>query len=330
VQGIDVTEVIDALGLDYDILNNEASALCPGHYKTTGKADHSPSWWINLDTGFHMCFSCGYKGNLLQLICDVRGLYLKNWLDTEDYDYESAKSWLASVAEISIEKLLERLKELPTYVYPSIPVLEMSEARLAVFVDPPEAALQSRTITPEAATKYGVQWDANKSAWILPLREPHFNKLMGWQEKGTLDRTFFNRPAGLQKSKTLFGVENQNEDVVIVVESPLDCVRIASAGIDGAVAICGSSVSEEQVKLLRFSSKIIAAFDNPTLDSAGKKASKEMLEWARKYGLNLFFFNYGSSGKKDPGDMSVEEIQWGVANAKSSLYGESAYVQGNA
>ena len=164
----------------------------------------------------------------------------------------------------------------------------------------------------------------------MPLREPHFNKLMGWQEKGTVDRTFFNRPTGLQKSKTLFGIEKQNESMVILVESPLDCVRIASAGISGAVAICGSSISEDQVKLLRYSHKVVAAFDNPNLDSAGRKASKEMLAWGRKYGLNLFFFNYGGTNKKDPGDMTNEEILWGVNNAVSSLFGESAYVQGNA
>jgi DNA primase len=153
--------------------------------------------------------------------------------------------------------------------------------------------------------------------------------LIGWQEKGTIDRTFFNRPTGLSKSKTLFGVENQDENLAIVVESPLDCVRIDSAGISGAMAICGSTLSEEQVKLLRYSFKIIAAFDNPNVDKAGRKASKEMLEWARKYGLNLFFFNYGDTNKKDPGDMTDEEIRWGVDNAVSALFGESAYVQGD-
>jgi DNA primase len=172
-------------------------------------------------------------------------------------------------------------------------------------------------------------WDATKKSWVLPLREPHFNKLIGWQEKGTVDRTFFNRPTGLPKSKTLFGVDVQLEEVAIVVESPLDCLRMYSAGFPGAVAICGSSASEDQIKLLRYSQKIIVAFDNPNIDNAGAKASKEMLEWGRKYGLNLFFFNYGSSDKKDPGDMTDEEIRWGVDNAQSALFGESAYVQGN-
>jgi hypothetical protein len=40
----------------------------------------------------------------------------------------------------------------------------------------------------------------------------------------------------------------------------------------------------------------------------------------------MFFFNYGSSGKKDPGDLTDDEIAWGIHNAKSSVLGEMAYV----
>jgi hypothetical protein len=325
----DVVTALDALHINFDEHGYEANGLCPQHYERTGKEDNSPSWWINLSTGMHTCFSCGYKGNLLQLVCDVKDLYIQSWGDVRAYDYQAAKEWLKISADVSVEQLMAQLDELPNYIKDIPKPIEMSEARLAVFVKPPLEHLQKRNLTPEAADSYGVVWDSTKHSWVLPLREPHFNKLIGWQEKGTVDRTFFNRPTGLPKSKTLFGIENQNELLAIVVESPLDCVRIASAGISGALAICGSSASEDQIKLLRYSQKIIAAFDNPNVDSAGLKASKEMLEWGRKYGLNLFFFNYGSSTKKDPGDMTDEEIRWGVENAQSALFGESAYVQGN-
>jgi hypothetical protein len=296
------------------------------HYERTNREDHSPSWWINLSSGMHTCFSCHYKGNLLQLVCDVKKFYIETY-GTTSYDYQAAKEWLRLSADVSVEQLLEQLNALPNYVHSAPKPIEMSEARLAIYDPPPPVHLIKRSITAESAEAYGVLWDTKKNAWILPLREPHFNKLMGWQEKGTIDRTFFNRPSGLQKSKTLFGIENQNANTVIVVESPLDCLRLHSVGYVGAVAICGSSPSEDQVKLLRYSAKIVAAFDN---DNAGRKASKELLEFGRKYGLNLFFFNYSGSDKKDPGEMSEEEIRWGVENAQSALFGESAYVQGDA
>ena len=323
---IDVPLVLDALGIDYTEHGSELNALCPGHVKLTGRRDNSPSWWINQDSGQHICFSCGYKGNLVMLVAEVMGFYKQAW-GGPVLDLDTARTWLANIQEVPMEKLLEMIQNLPSHIQPAPKPLEMSEARLAVFVEPPEEALAKRNLTADSATAYGVLWDDKKQNWILPLREPHFQRLLGWQEKGTVERTFFNRPTGLPKSKTLFGIENQNADTVVVVESPLDCLRIYSSGIRGAVAICGSSPSEEQVKLLRYSQKVVAAFDN---DKAGHKASKELLEWARKYGLNLFFFNYNGSSKKDPGDMIDEEIAWGIENAISSLFGEAAYVQGNA
>jgi hypothetical protein len=321
---VDVLLVLDALGIEHDERGVESHALCPMHQIRTGRADNSPSWWINTETGMHICFSCGYKGNLLQLVCDVNEFYKDVWGKDYAYDYVAARLWLSQVSEIPVEKLLEMIQALPNRIEAIPKPLEMSEARLAVFVSPPAEELAKRGITAEIAEQYGILWDDKKKNWILPLREPENNKLMGWQEKGTVHRTFFNRPGGLQKSKTLFGIENQNEDVVIVVESPLDTAHMASFGVTGAVAICGSSISEEQVKLLRRSDKIIAAFDQ---DAAGYKASEELRKMARKYGLNLFFFSYPSSGAKDPGDLTADEIAWGIANAKSSILGESAYVQ---
>jgi len=326
---LDVPAALEALGIEYDERGHEANALCPAHLARTGKADNSPSWWINIETGQHLCFSCGYKGNLAQLVCDVNEFYIEGWDKRFRYDYDTAQQWLAQIHSIPIEQLLEMVKAIPNRLEAYPKPLEMSEARLAVFVEPPTEALAARDLTEESAQAYGVLWDEAKKMWILPLREPHFNRLMGWQEKGTVDRTFRNRPAGLQRAKTLFGVDVQDDNLVIIVESPLDCLRIHSAGQVGALATCGTTLSEEQIKLIRRSDKVICAFDNPEVDKAGKKASDEMRKFARKYGINLFFFNYGGSNKKDPGEMTDEEILWGIANAKSSILGELAYVSGD-
>jgi hypothetical protein len=315
--------------MEYTEHNHEANALCPTHRARTGKEDNSPSWWINLDTGQHICFSCQYKGNLAQLVCDVNEFYIKAWDNKYHYDYETAQTWLSEISAIPLDQLLKMVKALPNRVEAYPKPLEMSEARLAVFTDPPAYDLDMRGITIESAQKYGVLWDNKKATWILPLREPHFNRLMGWQEKGTEHRTFFNRPAGLQRAKTLFGVDVQNDNLAIVVESPLDCLRLDSAGFPGAVALCGTTVSEDQIKLLRRSDKVIIALDNPNIDKAGKKASDEMRKLGSKYGINMFFFNYGGTDKKDPGDMTNEEIAWGFQNAKSSVLGERAYVSGD-
>jgi hypothetical protein len=323
---LDVESVLFELEIDFETKNGEALALCPMHKSRTGKEDNSPSWWVNLTTGQHLCFSCGYKGSLYLLICDVKDFYIKSWGDVVEPDYPAAKSWLASVQEVSPDRLAKMLSEIPSRISQLPKPVEMSEARLAVFVDPPQEQLDYRKVSQESLTSYGILWDANKSAWILPLRYPDTGALMGWQEKGTIDRTFMNRPPGMPRSKTLFGIDNLREDIVYLVESPLDCARLHTAGFPGALAICGSMVTETHVKLIRTSARVIAAFDNPKVDPAGKKASEELSKLALKYGITLSFFNYGDTGKKDPGDLTNEEIAWGIENAKSSLYGERAYV----
>jgi DNA primase len=117
-------------------------------------------------------------------------------------------------------------------------------------------------------------------------------------------------------------------DILVVVESPLDVVRLRCAGVEGAVSTFGAIVSEDQAKIMRRAEKVIAAFDK---DEAGRKACESMRPFARKYGINLFFFDYTDIDVKDPGDMTIDEIHRGIENSKTYILGKEAYsVYGNA
>ena len=291
---------------------DEVNGLCPMHKKRTGKEDHHPSWWINVITGAHICFSCGYKGNLYTLVRDLRGI-----------DYHEAKEFIDGQAELPIDTLLRRIKDLPQYIQPAEEPIGMSEARLAVYSDPPAFELKKRFLTAEAAKHHGVLWDVNNVAWILPIRHPDTYELMGWQEKGASGRFFRNQPQGVKKSKTVFGVEVMATDILVVVESPLDVVRLRCAGVEGAISTFGALVSEDQAKIMRRAEKVVAAFDK---DEAGLKAAESMRPYARKYGINLFFFDYKGIDVKDPGDMTVDEIHRGIENAKSYVLGKEAFL----
>jgi DNA primase len=281
------------------------------HKQRTGKDDHRPSWWINTETGAHICFSCGYKGNIYTLISDVKGI-----------DYHDARDYIDDTAEVPIDSLMKRIKELPQYVVAE-ETIPMSEARLAVYGEPPDIELKKRFLTREAVNKYEVLWDETNEAWILPIRNPETFSLLGWQEKGARGRFFKNQPAGVKKSKTVFGVQHLNEEQLIVVESPLDVVRLESVGICGSVSIYGAMMSEEQAKIIRRAKRVIAAFDN---DPAGKKACEQIRDYARKYGFDLLFFNYNGIDVKDVGDMTPSEISLGLETAKHMLHGKAAYL----
>ena len=309
---IDVEKVL--LNLDIPLTaqrGDEVQGFCPMHKKRTGKEDLHPSWWINGTTGAHICFSCGYKGNVYTLVGDLRGL-----------DYFDAKEFIEEQVEIPLDSLLKRIKELPEYVPANDPI-GMSEARLAVFTDPPINELKKRFLTPESAKHHGVLWDEKNNAWILPIRDPENYSLLGWQEKGASGRFFRNQPAGVKKSRTVFGVEVMATDILMIVESPLDVVRLAVAGVEGAIATYGAILSEDQGKIMRRAEKVIAAFDN---DDAGKKASQQIHGFARKYGMDLSYFNYTGIDVKDVGDMTVYEIHKGIETAKTSVLGKAAYL----
>ena len=308
---MDIEKVL--LNLDVTMIaqrGSEINGLCPKHKERTGSEDHNPSWWINSDTGAHFCFSCGYKGNIHTLVMDVKGC-----------DYFEMQDFLKEKSELPLDVLMKRLKDLPQYITPDEPI-GMSEARLAVFTDVPDKELKKRFLTREASDAHGVVWDTKNSAWILPIREPNDFSLWGWQEKGSTGRFFRNYPAGVKKSKTVFGVHILDESKPLwVVESPLDAVRLTGLGYN-AIATYGAIISEDQGKLMRRATQLISAFDN---DQAGKKASEQMLGFSRKYGFDLRYFNYSGIDVKDVGDMTEKEIARGLETAKHMIYGKEAY-----
>lgn len=309
---VDVEKVL--LSLDVSLTaqrGDEVQGLCPMHKARMGTEDHNPSWWINTVTGVHFCFSCGYKGNIYTLVADLKGM-----------DYFDAKDYVEQDSEVAVDVLLKRIRELPQYIPTQTDEIGMSEARLAVYTDAPDIELKKRFLTRESANKYGILWDKENEAWILPIRDAESFTLMGWQEKGARGRFFRNQPVGVKKSKTMFGINvvSENEEWV-VVESPLDAVRLGALGYNG-VATFGAILSEDQAKIMRRASVIYAAFDN---DEAGKKACEQMLGYARKYGIELKFFNYEGIDVKDIGDMIPSEVHRGLETSKDRVWGKAAY-----
>ena len=302
----DMEDLLDRLGIEIIRINGfEIQGHCPAHIQRTGKEDYNPSWWINADTGAHLCFSCGFKGSVTSLIEYVQGI-----------DFESAKQWINTGVDLT--KALDRAVNKRGPVLKE--VTDISEANLAAFVEPPVEQLKARGITAEVAARYGILWDTIKQCWILPIRDPLSGKLWGWQEKGT-NRYFRNYPTGVNKSLTAFGYGQYQGGPMVVVESPLDVARMASVGLPGGIATYGSAVSKTQINLIRGAESVVVAMDN---DDAGRESSKAILDWSVRLGFEVRFFDYSEIDVKDIGGMSKAEIFAGVKNAKHSILGKKA------
>ena len=314
-----VEGVLLTLGIETSPRGDELIGLCPMHLERTGQEDNNPSWSMNAETGVHHCFSCGYKGTLLTLVAEIKE-FTTQW---GIIDFDSAKEWLRNNIEVNFEYLARQLEEARISYVPIPAPVGMSEARLSIFDSiPPEWAMSARGLTEDGCVLYGVKWSPANNSWITPIRNPQSHKLMGWQEKSQTQRLFRNRPTGVAKSKTLFGLDAFRGGTMIVVESPLDAVRLGSLGVSGGVSTFGASVSSDQVQLMKQADKLIIAMDN---DPAGKKASLDLLERTRKEGMECWFLNYQGTEFKDIGDMPEDLVHYCIGASKHSVFGERAF-----
>lgn len=304
----EMEEVLDRLGIEYvGSRGDEIQGYCPGHKDRVGHEDRNPSWYINSETGAHICFSCQFKGTLPYLVA-----YLKQMWNDNGLDFDEARKWLNERGELS--EAFERATKKKTEIFEDI--IYVSEASLAAFVEPPDFALRSRGLTRAAASKHEILWDSRLENWIIPIRNPYTKALMGWQEKGYRGRFFRNRPTGVKKSTSLFGWDKYTGGDIIVVESPLDVVRLESVGVTGGVATYGSLVSKEQLNLIKQAERVIIAMDS---DEAGQHSAIQIAEATFTLGFEAWFFNYNGIDAKDVGAMSKAEILSGIETARHSV-----------
>ncbi|MEU1552122.1 CHC2 zinc finger domain-containing protein [Streptomyces scabiei] len=273
--------------------STEFLARCPAHPSLTGKTDRRPSFSVNSRSGLFHCFSCGYAGVFIDLVEDRLGL-----------SRVDAFRWIARhgvYRDRHTEEQPERQE----------PEERVTEAALALFGPPPTEALESRGLTAEACAAFGVLWSPAKKHWILPIRNPVTGELWGWQEKGK--RFFRNYPAGILKSRTLFGDLTWHGPTALLLESPLDAVRAHSLGIQGAFAAFGAHVSEAQMRLIKTRcSTLILGLDN---DPAGLASRDRLYARWRPRGLPMRFLSYSGISAKDLGDMSDEAARSAYAGA---------------
>jgi DNA primase len=298
----DALSCMEELGLEIIRVNgDEAQAKCPAHFERTGKEDRHPSFSVNIEEGVFGCFSCGFRGPFVALV-----EYLLKC------DRDAAVGWVR--ARGGIERVKRALDESSGLKLLAIDTtLQINEASLALFIDPPAEALAKRNISLASAQHYGVLWDAEHDRWITPIRDPDTGKLWGWQAKN--ERYFRNRPTEVTKSKTLFGLEQFVEgDIALLVESPLDVLRIHTAGVDGGLSSFGAGVSTDQIKLIQtVADVLISGLDN---DKDGTTYSR-WLKATYGHKMVLKFLNYADFDEdiKDPGDMTNEQIRHSISTA---------------
>lgn len=300
---LDIQVAVEELGIKIDhVRKDEIWAKCPAHKARMGQVDRHASWSVNMKTGGHKCFSCGWKGPFITLV---------KWMQSTDD--EKAREWIRQMG--GFKHLRARMKGETGYEEP-VPD-RVTEADMALFVPPPAWALEEKDVSADACKQYGVKWDPKNNRWVFPIRDPYTQELRGWQEKNS--KVFINYPEHMSKADCLFGTEIFFGPRMIIVESPIDAVHIWTYLNDSygfPLASLGVNLSQEQVSyVIEHSAQVIWAFDN---DKAGFQEA-ERLRREHLGHLPMLFYNYGGAEDKDPGTQTGEEIKWGIENATSSI-----------
>ncbi len=134
---------------------------------------------------------------------------------------------------------------------------------------------------------------------------------------------YINTPETLlyHKSQLLFGLVQAKEAIrqskrAIIVEGEFDMISPYQAGIKNVVAIKGSALTEDQVRLLhRFADEALLALDE---DAAGEAASRRGIQAAIAQGLNVRVVRLGGRFK-DPDEAVRKDADFFKKQIKKAI-----------
>jgi len=125
------------------------------------------------------------------------------------------------------------------------------------------------------------------------------------------------------KRRTLYGLNWAKKDIVatgevVVCEGYTDVIGFFQAGVERAVATCGTALAEEHFRVLRnFGRKIVLAYD---ADSAGETATARVYEWERQHEVDVAVASLPAG--TDPGELAARDpkaLAEAVANSRPFL-----------
>lgn len=333
------TDIVEILSEKIELkrAGRNFKAVCPFHSEKT------PSFMVSPELQIFKCFGCNLGGDVYSFLMEYEKIdfpqALKILADRVGIKLEPLRGSPESQDKEEIYKINNLLSELYHYILTShdlgkraLSYLEkrgIKKEAIKVFKlgfapDSPDFALRFLTVKKGykppflekagiAISKDGKYFDRFRDRIIFSLRD-HFANTLGFagriiEEKGELAK-YINTPDTVvyKKGRVLYGLEVTKQDIkksgfVVVVEGEIDAISSWQAGVKNAVAVKGSSLTEDQARLLaRFCPMVFLALD---ADSAGIEAAKKGADIAQKVGLEAKVVVL--SGFKDPDEAAQKD-----------------------
>ena len=263
------------------------------------------------------CFTCQTDGVLVSVLAELK-IYIKGSVSDEMMEKVSALEaatlegeWAASGAAFrGLTETRRTLTDAFDPVWPS----EFLETNFRKGFH--KWLVEDRRISPEVCKEYETHYDPSQNRVVWPVRRYVDNALVG-----VLGRALRSDPSipkyrdynGFRKGHYFFGEHLVGEeDRLILVEGPLDALRLRTLGFSNVVGLMGVSASSVRLEKLSYWEKpVYLALD---WDGAGKEA-RESLRGLLSRRLGLFDVP-PVAGRKDPGELeSREEFEEALSRA---------------
>ena len=322
-------DIVDVVGSYVDLSKRSGSnrfGLCPFHSEKTPSFSVSPSKQI-----YH-CFGCGKGGGVINFIMEVENIsfpeaveFLANRAGMKmpetgedgavsrrrarmfDLNRDAARFFHEALKSPSGQKAREYVAR-----------REISPATVTSFglgFAPDSWDALCKAMKEKGYTDYelldadlvrrssrGSLYDTFRNRLMFPVIDVRGN-VIGFSGRilGDGEPKYLNskETAVFSKGSNLFGLnlaKKSKAGNIILVEGNVDVVSLHQAGFDSAVASLGTSLTDEQARLIsRYTSEVILAYDS---DSAGLKASGKAISVFEKLDVKVKVLRWKDA--KDP------------------------------
>lgn len=315
--------------------------LCPFHGEKT------PSFSVNAELGFYYCFGCQAKGDAITFVREIEhldfvaaverlshkaGITIR-YSDANEGEGRKQRAKLVEAMAAAVDWYHQRLLEAPDAAAARGYLRSrgfdgdaVRQYRIGWAPDAWDELVKALEFPPKALVDAGLAYfnqrqrptDSFRARVLFPIYDAQGDPVafggrvmpdgQGPKYKNSPETKLYD------KSKVLYALNWHKASIVssdeaIICEGYTDVIGFARAGLDRAVATCGTALTEEHVRLLkRFAKRVVLAFD---ADAAGQAAAERFYEWEKSYDLEVHVADLPAG--VDPGELAQKDPERLVA-----------------
>ncbi|WP_297985085.1 DNA primase [uncultured Campylobacter sp.] len=292
-----IVDIADVVGSYIPLKKSGANfvCVCPFHN------DKHPSMSVSPSKGIYHCFSCKAGGDAIKFVMEYEKLGYVEAIEKLASIYNISLEYTSSKNELKTDKkILENLNlHYKTLLYKNPEALNYLKSRSITdaIIEKWELGwaaasqntlnlLQNENIEPKEALEVGAikqNESGYYASFINRITFPiynHLGRLVGFGGRTISDNPakYINSPQSqiFDKSKIFYGYDKAKSEIyrsqsMVICEGYMDCIMLHAAGINNAVAVLGTALTQKHIPLIkRGDIKVTLSFDS---DDAGVNAA---------------------------------------------------------